>query len=139
MVRINLLFLGFLIPAVGIAAPTMTPGLWEIVMSAEMTGMSQQMPPTKFQHCYRPEDLKDMRRTVPNNKQNCKVTDWKESGNTVTWNVSCAGQGSMTGTGTMTYAGDSYRGNITMNMSQGGQKMTMIQNYQARRIGNCKK
>jgi hypothetical protein len=127
-----------MLPAVCAAAPQMTPGLWEMTSTFEGAGMPQSVPPTKFQHCYRPEDVKDMRNTVPEKNPNCKISDWKESGKTVTWKTSCTGKDAMTGSGSITYAGDSYTGVNTMTMSHGGQAMTMTQKYNARRLGDCR-
>lgn len=129
---------GLTLSSLGIAAPTMKPGLWEITTSMEGAGMPASMPPTKIKHCYRAEDLKDLRNTVPEKNSNCKVSNWKESGNTVTWNMACTGEHAMTGSGRITYSGDSYAGTNKMTMSHGGQKMTMSQKYNAKRVGDCR-
>ncbi|BAU47499.1 hypothetical protein SVA_0920 [Sulfurifustis variabilis] len=120
------------------APPAMKPGLWEITTSMEMPGMPRSMPPTKIKRCYRAEEVQDLRRTLPEQqKANCTTSDWKQSGNTVNWTVSCGGDTPMTMTGSMTYAGDRYSGVSRMRMSQGGQVMHMTQKYDARRIGDC--
>lgn len=130
---------GLMLSTLGVAAPVMKPGLWEITMSMEGAGMpSSMIPPTKVKHCYRAEDLKDLRNTVPEKNSNCQVSDWKESGNTVTWSLSCTGKNAMTGSGSITYSGDTYSGVNKMTMTHGGQKMTMSQKYSAKRVGDCR-
>jgi len=138
MKRLTVLAAGLMFPVVCAAAPQMTPGLWEIVSSFEAAGMPQSVPPMKFQHCYRTEDIKDLRNTVPEKDPNCKISDWKESGKTVTWKMSCTGKDAMTGSGSITYSGDRYTGVNTMTMLDGGQATTMAQKYNARRLGDCR-
>lgn len=139
MKRVLILVTGLAAGAVGAAPPAMKPGLWEVTTSMEMPGMPQAMPPAKMQHCYRPDEVKDLRKTLPEQqKANCKTSDWKQSGNTATWKMSCGGEMPMTMTGSMTYDGDRYGGVIKATMDHGGQKMNMTQKIDARRIGDCK-
>lgn len=138
MKRLVFCLAGLALSSAGAAAPSMKPGLWEITMKMEGAGMPASIPPTKIQHCYRAEDLKDLRNTVPEKNPNCKVSNWKESGHTVTWNMACTGEHAMTGSGSITYSGDSYTGTNKMTMTHGGQKMTMTQKYSAKRVGDCR-
>lgn len=49
-------------------------------------------------------------------EQECEATDIKIEGDTVSWKISCEGEGGgMEGTGQITYRGDSMNG--TMNMT----------------------
>ena len=108
-------------------------------MSMEVQGMPGGMPATKLQHCYKAEDIKDLRKTVPKQTNSkCDVADWKQSGNTVTYSMSCSGPTAATMTGNMTYAGDRYSGSSKISMNQGGRMMHMTQKFDARRIGDCK-
>lgn len=124
---------------VGAAPLAMKPGLWEMTMSMDMPGMQGGMPPTKFQHCYRAEDIKDLRRTVPQQTNSkCNVDDWKQSGNTVSYTMSCKSP-PMTMTGRMTYAGgDRYSGSAKISMNRGGNTTNITQTFDAHRIGDCK-
>lgn len=100
--------------------------------------MPPSVPPTRVQHCYRPEEVQDLRRTLPPQNADCTLSDWKQSGNTATWKMSCGGEMPMTMAGTMTYAGDRYHGVIQATMNRGGQTMRMTQRIDARRLGDCK-
>jgi hypothetical protein len=140
MKRVCVLCLSLVAGAVAAAPPAMKPGLWEMTLSMEMSGMPQgmqPMPPTTTRHCYRAEDIKDLRRTVPK-QTNCKMEHWKESGNTVSWRMSCSGTAMTTMTGSVTYSGDSYSGVGKATMNVGGRTVHMTQKYQARRVGDCK-
>lgn len=138
MKRLALFVLGSTFASLTVAAPVMKPGLWEITMKMEGAGMPASISPTKVRHCYRAEDLKDLRNTLPEKNSNCKVSDWKESGNTVSWNMACTGEHAMTGSGSITYSGETYTGTTKMTMTHGGQKMTMSQKYSAKRVGDCR-
>ena len=109
----------------------MEEGLWEITSEVKMPGMS--MPPSTRTQCITKDDL------VPQKAQpgqECQVTDVQYKGNTVTWKMRCSGQGGdMTGTGQITYNGDSFVGQMKMTMP--GQRMKITTHMKGRRIGDC--
>lgn len=109
----------------------MNEGLWEITSEVKMPGMS--MPPSTLTQCITKDDL------VPQKAQSamgCQVTDVQYKGNTVTWKIECSGQGGvMTGTGQITYNGDSFVGQVKMTMP--GQGMKVTTHMKGRRIGDC--
>ena len=124
------------------AAPNMKEGLWETTVKMEMAGMPGGMPPQTVQRCYTKKDLEDPAKTAPSGGQRdnrCKMTDYKLQGNTASWKVVCEGEGASTGTGTVTYAGNSYSGNQTMSMKHGGQTQNMTMQYSGKHLGDCKK
>ena len=122
------------------AAPNMKEGLWEITTKMEMAGKSGgKMPQQVVRQCVTKKDLEDPRRTTPSGDSRCKMTDYKLAGNTASWKMACEGKGEMTGTGTITYSGDSYSGNQTMAMKSSGQVMNMKMDFSGRRIGDCPK
>jgi hypothetical protein len=119
------------------AAPVINPGLWEITTRMDMPGMPAGMGQRTSQICYRPNDVQDAARTVPKDR-NCEVKDYTLSGSTASWRMECRGETQMSGNGTFTYSGNTYRGATKFSMKQGGQTMNMTQTYSARRIGDCK-
>ncbi len=139
--NLYVIVVGFLL-AVGygnaaVGEPNMRPGLWEITVKTEVQGMPMPMPSTSYRHCITKEDL--VPRTERPGEQ-CKILKKTVSGDTVTWRVSCESKDmKTTGTGRITYKGDTYRGSIEMQMSGGsGDSMKMSQKIQGKRIGNCK-
>ena len=111
-------------------------GRWAVTMEMSMPGMT--MPAMSAETCLTPEDVKNPQSLMPpgrGNPGNCSVSDYKQSGNTVTWSMKCEGQNAMTGTGEMTYTGDTYTG--TMNMNAAGRSMVMKMN--GKRLGDCTK
>ena len=117
----------------------MRAGQWEVGMQMQMAGM--QMPEFKTQQCITQEQLqKDPASGLPtgardSNPSACKVSDYKQVGNTVSWKMACTGQQPMTGEGELAFAGDAYTGTIKMNMAQGAMAMKMS----GKRIGDCTK
>lgn len=137
---LSLLATALACPAAHAASPNMRDGLWEITTKMEMTGQKGvQIPQQTVKHCMTKKDVEDPKRTTPGagDQSRCKMTDHKLQGNTATWQIAC--QDGTTGTGTVTYSGDSYSGNQTMAMKRGGQVMNMKMEYSGRRVGDCPK
>ena len=122
-----------------IAQGGMRPGRWETTMQMEMAGSPVQMPPMKQTRCVTPAEAKDpsLLQSGPpggrGGKNDCKVSDQKMSGNTMSWKIACTSPDAMTGTGEMTFADDSYTGTMKMNMAQGAMSMKM----EGKRLGDC--
>ena len=125
-----------LLPATLFAAgPAMKEGLWEITTTMDMPGMPFKMPPTTVSHCYSKEDVASKERVVPKQKDDCKMTDFRQSGNRVTWKVACRGKHASKGEGEMVFRGaTAYEGSMKLD-SDG---MVMTTNYKAKRVGDCK-
>ena len=118
-------------------AVDMQEGLWEITTRMEMPGMPAGMGGQTIQQCVTRQDVDDPRRTMPRNDR-CTIADVRTSGNTATWSMRCTGDGDMTGTGSITYRGASYDGLMNLQMTQGGQTMSMAQRIAGRRLGPCR-
>jgi hypothetical protein len=125
--------------AVGlIAQGGMRPGRWETTMQMEMAGSPVQMPPMKQTRCVTPAEAKDPSTLSGppggrGGKNDCKVSDQKMSGSTISWKIACTSPDAMTGTGEMTFGDDSYTGTMKMNMAQGAMSMKM----EGKRLGDC--
>ena len=125
------------------AAPIMQPGLYDISMQMVMKGMPMQMPVMTFRHCITPEDVASGNAySSSRNSKDCKISNLRQSGSTVSYDFSCAmegGQGMMVGHSSGTSHATGY--DILMNgrfvpamegMSEFSQKM------RAKRLGACK-
>lgn len=127
--------------ATAIAQGPIRPGRWDVTMQMQMAGSPIQMPEMKTSRCVTPEDAKDPTRSLPSGpegrggqKSDCKVSDYKVSGNTATWKMACTTPQAMTGTGEMTFTDDSYTGTLKTDMAQGQMTMKMS----GKRVGDCK-
>ncbi len=113
------------------AEPQINPGNWEITTQTEMAGM----PPQSVTHvqCITNDDLVPMSEDA---NQECQVTNIETRGNTVSWEISCGGQGGgMSGTGEVTYEKNSMHGVMRMTIAPYG---TQVKNtISGKRIGDC--
>jgi hypothetical protein len=143
MKTVSVIALAMLATVAVIAQSGMRPGQWEITSQMAMPNMPAgfQMPVTKLTQCITPEQAKDPANAVPRQsgrgrggKDDCKVSDYKTTGNTVTWSMACTSPDKLTGTGEMTFTGDdSYTSTMKMVMAQG--EMTM--KTTGKRLGDC--
>jgi len=120
--------------AIAGSEPDMQEGKWEITTKTEMVGTSMSMPPMTRTQCLTKKDF------VPQDSQQgkeCKITNTKVMGNTVTWTIKCHGHGgAATGTGRITYSGSSFEGKFEMITDQSN--MRMISHMSGHRLGDCK-
>lgn len=112
----------------------MQEGLWELSMKVEIPGMPFQLPAQTVSHCYTKKEIQESS-GVPRQGDDCKVTEFKRSGNKVAWKVACTGKNAGTGSGEMVFNGaSSYEG--TMKVESKGHTTTT--RYQGKRLGDCK-
>jgi len=112
------------------------PGEYEIITKVEMTGMPLNVPPQTTTECMTEQDLIIKDATF---SENCEIKDVKEVGNTISWKMKCTQDGqTMDSSGQITYAGNSFKGNIIMNMGTEDGKMTATTIIEGKRIGKCK-
>ena len=115
-----------------------TDGRWEVKVEAQMAGMT--MPPQTVTQCVTPDQAADPQKAIPPAGRggpgmgDCKISDYKTTGNDITWTMACPSQ-QMTGSGKFTYTGDTYAGSMVMKVL--GQEMTM--RYSGKRLGDCQK
>jgi len=108
----------------------MKDGMWEITSQVKMQGMT--IPPMTFTQCITKDNA------VPRNnspgQDDCKVSDMKTIGSTVSWTVTCGEQaGNMKGKGTITYHGDRFEGEMTTEHMG----MVMLTEMNGRHTGPC--
>ncbi|HJX19214.1 MAG TPA: DUF3617 family protein [Acidiferrobacterales bacterium] len=124
------------------AGPDFKEGEWAVSYQMEVLGMPFPRPPITA----RKTMCLDKNNYVPDNSlqgQECKVSDQKVNGNTVTWTMRCrAQQRTIEGQGRITYKGDRYDGvmdaKLVSDNNSGpavGYKYTM----QGQRLGACGK
>ena len=125
------------------AAPVMQPGLYDISVQMVMKGMPMQMPVMTFRHCITAQDIIDGNAYASSkNSQDCKISNLKQSGSTVSYDFACpmeGGGGLMVGHSSGTTHATGY--DMLMSgrfvpamegMSEFNQKMS------AKRLGACK-
>lgn len=119
-------------------------GNWEVTTTTSMNGMPPG-PSRKDTRCVTKEQASDPTMSAPAPPQrggpapDCKVTDQKITGNTVSWTSKCTGPTNLEMIGEVVYSGDTYTGTVTTNMNMGGQAMSMKSNFTGKRLGDCVK
>jgi hypothetical protein len=119
------------------AEPDMLEGNWEMTIKTDIPGMPMAMPATKHTVCITKKELVPQK---PEQNQDCKITNTKVSGNTVTWAMKCKmDKTDVDSDGKITYRKDKFDGvvNMTMNDPDSG-KMNMTQTMSGKRIDDCK-
>jgi len=118
------------------AGPNMREGKWEITTKVEMQGMHMSMPATRHTTCLTREDMVPQK---PEKNQDCKMTDTKVKGDTVTWKMHCKMDETVIDSdGEVTYKKDKFDGVVHMTMTDpDSEKMEMTSNMSGRRIGDC--
>lgn len=123
-----------------IAQTPVRPGRWETTVQMQMAGSPIQMPAMKSTRCVTPEQSKDPASSLPTDpsggrggKSDCKMSDYKVSGNTATWKTVCTTPQAMTSTGEMTFTDDSYDGTMKSDTPQGAMTMKIA----GKRLGDC--
>ena len=116
-----------------VAQGPMRPGRWEVTTQLQMPNSPLKLPDMKSVQCVTPEQLKDPGSALPNAAPGCKVSDYKTTGTTVSWKMACAAPQNMSGSGELTFAGDTYTGTIKANTPQGDMAMKLS----GKRVGDC--
>ena len=132
-----LICLALALPTLAEKSP-IKPGKWEVSMQMDMPNLPIKMPPIKINQCITPEDAADPEKSLPKNndpnkKNDCKVTDMKIKGNTITYSVVCP-KDNVQLDAEMTYNDDSFNGTMKMKM-EGMEGMTT--KYTGKRLGDC--
>ncbi|MGH8398389.1 MAG: DUF3617 domain-containing protein [Gammaproteobacteria bacterium] len=139
----------FIVVAVFACMPTlsradvlkMQPGLWEIAINMQMTGLPVSIPSQVIKKCITAEDLKKPESDIlqplnlPGTKQQCKINKLSHAGNTTSWQGSCTGDNDITFSGTMNFDGaDHYTGNMNVKGNFSGHPMQVSQTMEGHRI-----
>ena len=128
--------------AVAAVSPDFNEGEWGVNYRMEVVGMPFPMPPitTKKTMCLTKKNY------VPDTAQqgqDCKISDQKVSGNTVTWAMHCqTKEGKVEGQGKITYKGERYDGVMDAQLiSSANPDMPIRYKYtmDGQRLGACSK
>jgi uncharacterized protein DUF3617 len=116
------------------AKSPMKPGKWQITIQMDMPNMPMKMPPMTVTQCITKEQAENPQPPKSKKDADCKISDYKMDGNTVTWSIDCPKQ-KMTGDGKITFSGDTYDG--VTNLKSGD--MVITQKYSGKYLGACDK
>ena len=138
-IMIVALVLTFFVACAALALAEPKEGLWEIKTTMEMPGMPMKMPATTTQTCIKKDDMVPKPAAQKGQPQECKTTEQKVSGDTVSYAMECTSKGTTTViSGKMTYTGEAMEGSTTMKVS-GRDSMEMTSKVTGKYIGQCTK
>lgn len=123
-----------LLVASSLASAAGKDDLWEITTKMEMAGMPA-MPGQTSKVCTPKGQTNEA--SIPHD-ENCKVQDFKQSGNKRTFKMVCTGENPMTGSGEFVTDGpNAYHGTMRMQGSSGGESFDMTNTFSSKRIDSC--
>jgi hypothetical protein len=132
---IAVLALACLIALPTFASSLAKPGKWQTTIQMEMPGMPMKMPAQTVVTCVTKEQADNAENLIPKSgdkRGGCTYNDVKVDGSTVSWKMTCE-KSQATGTGSVTYSGDSYTGTMHMKV----QDHDMSATYSGKFLGAC--
>ncbi len=122
-------------------------GKWEVTTTMEMAGMpaGRGTPAMTSTQCITKEQADDPQKFAMQPPQrggqqsDCKVSDFKSTGNKVTYTIKCTTPQEVNASGELIYGENTYEGTMKMMMAmgRGGQQMEMTMKSSGKRIGDC--
>ena len=119
---------------------TIKPGLWEFSVTNQVVGKDAKRKMVS-QVCYFATDVETPDRSMPPQHEfgmKCSVKDYKATGDTAKWQVSCTGKSnSYSGLTTVTIKPESYEGQATLSSQSAGKGVKINQIIEAKRVSGC--
>ena len=128
------LFAVVAVSALPLFAGPQKAGKWQVTTQTEMANMPMKIPPITVETCVTPEQAEKPEPPKSPRSGDCKFSDYKIEGNTVSWTMTCEKQ-KLTGEGKMTYSGETFEGEMHAKMGE----MEVTTKYSGKRLGECDK
>ncbi len=119
-----------------IAGPDIREGMWEVSVLAEVGGQPLTAAPMVVRQCINNQSVQDLMAQM-GGAGACQISDFQQTGNRAHWNIACSGAMDVSGTGETEIAGDQFTGRMNLVVTMSGQSLPMVQNFQAKRVGEC--
>ncbi|HTS55419.1 MAG TPA: DUF3617 family protein [Burkholderiales bacterium] len=132
----SLVVLGFALSSPALAGPDIREGLWEVSLEAEAGGQPMTTAPMVMRQCITNQSIQTLMAQM-GGAGACQISDFQQSGNRARWNLTCAGEPQVSGTGETEIGGDQFVGRMDLVVTMGGQSLPMAQKFHAQRVGEC--
>src|SRR2546423_3912537 len=99
------------------ASLPLRPGLWEVVVQADLGGTAAVPPPSRT--CLSQKDIDDGTKTMPKPSANCTIVTPKTIDDRTSYDLICPGATPMRGRAEVRSAPNSYDGTILLTMKSG--------------------
>lgn len=113
-------------------------GLWEISIQGQVGGQPISSTPLVVRQCIDQATAQDLMGKLAGAAGGCQISDFNREGNRTRWNLNCAGQVDVSGTGEVTLNSNGFNGTLNLMVGMGGQSVPMLQTFDARWTGPCK-
>ena len=124
------------VPPFAFGGPDVREGMWEISVLAEAGGQPLTSAPMVVRQCVNHQSIQELMAQM-GGAGGCQISDFQQTGPRAHWNIACTGNMEVSGTGETEIAGDQFTGRMNLVVTMGGQSLPMVQNFQARRVGDC--
>jgi uncharacterized protein DUF3617 len=131
-----LLLPAFALSPHAIADADIREGLWEVSVQAEVGGQPMSAAPMVVRQCMNNQSVQDLMAQM-GGAGACQISDFQQTGNRARWNLTCTGAMEVSGTGETELGVDQFTGRMNVVITMSGQSLPMVQNFQARRVGEC--
>ena len=122
----------------GAARADVEPGSWELSVTTSVDGMPGQIGPIVQARCLTPEDARDPGRGLgPAGASGCDFSNRRDDGNVFSFDLRCAGQVPMRGSGSVRYGAQFMEGDLELAGDAPGQKFATRSHVSGRRVGPC--
>lgn len=109
-----------------------------VTSKMQMAGVPFQLPPINHTQEVCVSAKKPDPREMMKQQKDCKVTDYKESGDTISYRMACTGDVQMSGEGNFQMlANGGLRGTMHIDGTSRGESVAMDMSYEGERIGSC--
>ena len=122
----------FLLAIVFPAYAEVEPGNWEITARTEVQGVADPKAFTHM-HCLTAEDARDPGRLFGNRGTSCEFSNRNDTGSVLTFEVACATQPPVRGSGSVRYARHSLEGDLELKL----EGLVTRSRITGRRLGGC--
>jgi Protein of unknown function (DUF3617) len=119
-----------------VSAADIREGLWEFSLEAEVGGQSVTATPMVIRQCISNQSIQELMAQM-GGAGACQISDLEQSGTRSRWNLACTGEPQVSGSGEADAAGEQLVGRMNLVVTMGGQSLPMVQNFRARRVGEC--
>jgi hypothetical protein len=119
------------------AALPLRPGLWEVVVQADLGGAASAPPPSRM--CLSQKDVDDGSKTLPKPSTNCTIVTPKTVDDKTSYDLICPGPTPMRGRADVRSSPNSYEGTILMTMKAAPNQpdRPVKFTFAGRRLGDC--
>lgn len=132
------LLLALALPALGTQAAQPRPGLWDIEATVMADGAAQPVGPFYRQQCFSQEDMRSPEQLLTDiGARDCSYGDKKYQGDRFTFTINCSGALPMSGTGSITYGADTFKGEANIVADLQGLEIATTTVVNGKRAGDC--